>query len=38
MSRERVYLDYVRDMLESAEKALEFVDGMGYAEFVWEQQ
>ncbi len=30
---ERVYLDYVRDMLEGAEKALEFVRGMGYDEF-----
>ena len=28
MSKRRVYLDYVRDMLESAEKALEFVRGM----------
>jgi len=28
-----VYLDYVRDMLESAEKAIEFVRGMGYDEF-----
>ncbi|MBC7232135.1 MAG: DUF86 domain-containing protein [Chloroflexi bacterium] len=33
MGRERVYLDYVRDMLESAKKALEFVSGMGYEEF-----
>ena len=25
MSRGRVYLDYIRDMLDSTEKALEFV-------------
>lgn len=31
--RERVYLDYIRDMLESAEKALKFVSGMGLDEF-----
>ena len=33
MGRERLYLDYVRDMLESAKKALEFVSGMGYEAF-----
>ncbi len=33
MSGERVYLDYVRDMLESAEKALSFVCGMSFDEF-----
>ena len=33
MSKERVYLDYIQDMLESANKAIEFVTGMGYAEF-----
>jgi len=33
MGRERVYLDYIRDMLESAEKALKFVSGMGFDEF-----
>ena len=38
MSGERVYLDYVRDMLGSAEKALEFVNGMGYAEFVEDEK
>ena len=35
---ERVYLDYVRDMLESAEKALEFVRGMGYDEFASDEK
>ena len=33
MSRYRVYSDYVRDMLESAEKALEFVGEMSYQQF-----
>jgi len=38
MSGERVYLDYVRDMLESAEKALEFVGGMEYDEFAEDEK
>jgi len=38
MSGERVYLDYVRDMLESAEKALGFVSGMGYDEFAEDEK
>ena len=29
----RVYLDYIRDMLESAEKAIAFVGDMSYEEF-----
>jgi uncharacterized protein with HEPN domain len=29
----RTYDDYLRDMLENAEKALEFVHGMKYEEF-----
>jgi uncharacterized protein with HEPN domain len=29
----RVHDDYLRDMLENAEKALSFVDGMTYDEF-----
>lgn len=29
----RVYDDYLRDMLENAEKALSFVDGMDYDAF-----
>jgi uncharacterized protein with HEPN domain len=33
MSHQRVNLDYVRDMLESAEKALRFVEGMGFEAF-----
>ena len=33
MSRGRVYLDYIRDMSDSTEKALEFVRGMEYSEF-----
>ena len=35
---ERVYMDYVRDMLESAEKALEFVRGMRYDEFASDEK
>ena len=38
MSRPRVYLDYIRDMLESAEKALQFVKGMQYEEFVEDEK
>jgi len=33
MSQQRVYLDYIRDMLENAEKALQFVKGMSFDEF-----
>ena len=33
MSRGRVYLDYILDMSDSTEKALEFVRGMEYSEF-----
>jgi uncharacterized protein with HEPN domain len=33
MSKEREFLDYIRDMLESSAKAIEFVDNMGYQEF-----
>ena len=29
----RVYEDYLRDMLENAEKALSFVNGMNFEEF-----
>lgn len=29
----RVHDDYLRDMLENAEKALSFVEGMDYDEF-----
>jgi uncharacterized protein with HEPN domain len=29
----RVYEDYLRDMLENAEKALSFVNGMTFEEF-----
>ena len=29
----RVHDDYLRDMLENAEKALSFVNGMDYGEF-----
>lgn len=33
MSSNRVYLDYVCDMLESAEKAIEFVGNMEFDQF-----
>jgi len=33
MSRRRVYLDYVRDMAEGAEKAIAFVQGVEFADF-----
>lgn len=33
MSPERIYLDYIRDMLENAEKAMQFVEGMNFDEF-----
>jgi len=33
MSRNREYFDYVRDMLESSQKAVEFVRGMDYEQF-----
>jgi len=33
MSSKRVYLDYIRDMLDSAEKAIAFVGNMNYQEF-----
>ena len=38
MSHPRVYLDYIRDMLESAEKALQFVEGMKFEEFVEDEK
>ena len=38
MSYHRVYLDYIRDMLESAEKALQFVEGMNFEEFVADEK
>lgn len=38
MSGERVYLDYVQDMLESARKALAFVSGMTYDEFAEDEK
>ena len=33
MTNELVYLDYVHDMLDSAEKAIEFVGEMQYEQF-----
>ena len=33
MRNERVYLDYIQDMLESAEKAVNFVGNLRYEQF-----
>ena len=33
MSTERVYIDYIQDMLVSAEKAINFVGNMNYDQF-----
>ncbi len=38
MSAEKACLDYLVDMLESAKKALEFVEGMGYEEFASDEK
>ena len=38
MKRARDYIGYVADMLESAQKALEFVAGMTYEEFVADEK
>jgi len=38
MSHPRVYLDYIRDMLESAQKALQFVKGMEFEEFIEDEK
>ena len=33
MSQPRVYIDYIRDMLENSKKAMLFVEGMQFEEF-----
>jgi len=33
MSRDREYFDYIRDMLESSQKAIEFAAGINYERF-----
>jgi len=38
MSPGRIYLDYVRDMLENAEKAVGFVEGMDFEEFAKDEK
>jgi uncharacterized protein with HEPN domain len=38
MNGERESLDYIRDMLNSAEKALAFVTGMKYDEFATDEK
>lgn len=38
MSHSRVYLDYLRDMLISAEKAVEFVGAMNYEQFAKDEK
>jgi len=34
MNQQRVYLDYIQDMLDSTEKAIKFVGGMKYEQFI----
>jgi hypothetical protein len=36
MSPDREYFDYVRDMLGNSQKAIEFVAGMSYQQFLEE--
>lgn len=38
MSHHREYLDYVRDMLENAEKATKFVENMGFEQFAKDER
>lgn len=33
MSKDRIYVDYLRDMVESGQRAVEFVEGMTLDEF-----
>jgi uncharacterized protein with HEPN domain len=33
MNSKRVYIDYIRDMLENAKKAISFVESMNYKQF-----
>jgi uncharacterized protein with HEPN domain len=33
MNRRREYVDYLRDMLENAKMAIEFVSGMSFDDF-----
>jgi uncharacterized protein with HEPN domain len=34
MTRKRIYLDYLRDMLDATEKALRFTAGMTFSRFI----
>ncbi len=38
MTPRRIYIDYLRDMMESAEKALDFVQGVTQDEFVVDEK
>ena len=38
MSHPRVYLDYIRDMLDNSEKAFDFVKGMEFDKFVEDEK
>jgi uncharacterized protein with HEPN domain len=38
MSRHRVHLDYIQDMLGSAEKAIKFVEGMDLEQFAEDEK
>ena len=33
MISQRIWLDYIRDMIDNANKAMSFVQGMNYKEF-----
>jgi len=38
MSHPREYLDYVRDMLDNAEKAISFMEGMTFEQFTKDEK
>jgi uncharacterized protein with HEPN domain len=38
MNQKRLYIDYLRDILENAEKAVEFVSGMTGDEFLGDEK
>jgi len=38
MNQKRLYIDYLRDVLENAEKAVEFVSGMTGDEFLGDEK
>jgi uncharacterized protein with HEPN domain len=38
MTLKRTYTDYLRDILDAAEKAVQFTQGMDFARFVAEER